>query len=802
MKANMALTGEDIKGLQMVYAKELSSALPVSAGSLRAGVIGTTTPSRQPVLISLNPIAGESVTSRDGLYLRTDVALNCLSAGEGVLGLVEEIIMSLPDDPADPKGAFACTTLDQNFCRLKGLFGDLQRAEIVQKVGDYGRFKQVAADNIELLARDSRDYVAKAVGDAKTMENGLSPADFETVQSFNHLRRVMSSVFKLPIDDGEVYLDAKPQEARSLDDTEQGGMNRVFAGISYSGTQRPFFLKYVPYYLLTMNGSMFLNALSRPRQLSAVTSRPGPLALPRQVAAAFGVPHGASVSYHSVSRYGETNQRENPAKKGVGPPMKFYYSYEDKGVTRVLTMDRRQHFFVQLVNRLPVEIPAGVINNPEPVKAKYIMYDYKNKAYIYEAGRTRHALPQSQHQKILQHNAKLVDMADPNAPVHLTHMADGSLDTVMNRLFNDLAAKAVSNKSYIVEFLPSAHRERIKLMKELTEKLRPDFEREQSCVEAIRSQLFEEFAAGRRQKDTIEDACRKEALRGFRALVAEKRVAMPPERGLSIIENAADVINRKFGAMYQSKADEFAKAGTARALYRKKVEPFHSVFKSLTAKHNGFLNITAALEELGPANRTAFDALLLDVNDRMAAPGGLRDTLEATYWGGVTQNLMDLNYGPEGIHADGSYIGREGLPRNSREFVEYLSKNAPELASDPVQVANRLSKTFASFEFHVSPYHSLPWPNLYRENDLMRKTGQPVNTVRDSRTLKPKELPVDIVLAVDVVGQDGQSSTCSVPMTGKGPRDATRRVDRKSQEPRRADPAPVEAEPAEIASMS
>ena len=168
-------------------------------------------------------------------------------------------------------------------------------------------------------------------------------------------------------------------------------------------------------------------------------------------------------AYHSVSRYGETNQRENPAKKGVGPPMKFYYSYEDKGVTRVLTMDRKQHFFVQLVNRLPIEIPAGVINNAEPVKAKYIMYDYKDKAYIYEAGRTRHALPQSQHQKILQHNARLVDLADPNAPVHLTHMADGSLDTVMNRLFNDLAAKAVSNKSYIVDFLPTAHRERIKL---------------------------------------------------------------------------------------------------------------------------------------------------------------------------------------------------------------------------------------------------------------------------------------------------------------------------------------------------
>src|SRR5665213_2825949 len=99
-------------------------------------------------------------------------------------------------------------------------------------------------------------------------------------------------------------------------------------------------------------------------------------------------------------------------------------------------MDRKQHFSVQLVNRLPIEIPAGVINNAEPVKAKYIMYDYKDKAYVYEAGRTRHALPQSQHQKILQHNARVVDLAEPDAPAHLAHMADGSGYTVVNRLFN------------------------------------------------------------------------------------------------------------------------------------------------------------------------------------------------------------------------------------------------------------------------------------------------------------------------------------------------------------------------------
>ena len=129
------------------------------------------------------------------------------------------------------------------------------------------------------------------------------------------------------------------------------------------------------------------------------------------------------------------------------------------------------------------------------------------------------------------------------------------------------------------------------------------------------------------------------------------------------------------------------------------------------------------------------------------------------------------------------------------------AKTPPSLASDPVQVANRLSKTFASFEFHVSPYHTLPWPNLYRENDLMRKTGQPVNTVRDTRTVKPKEAAVDITLAVEVVGQDGKSSVCSVPMTGKGP--GTRRAELIGRAKSPAEPIRLPgAQPAEIAGMS
>lgn len=113
-----------------------------------------------------------------------------------------------------------------------------------------------------------------------------------------------------------------------------------------------------------------------------------------------------------------------------------------------------------------------------------------------------------------------------------------------------------------------------------------------------------------------------------------------------------------------------------------------------------------------------------------------------------------------------------------------------------MQVANRLSKTFASFEFHVSPYNSLPWPNLYRENDLLRATGQP-NTVRDARTIKPKEPPVEILMDVEVVGYDGTASVCHVPMTAKTPKGPTRKVASQSKEPQPAAPAQ-----AEIAGMS
>jgi hypothetical protein len=86
----------------------------------------------------------------------------------------------------------------------------------------------------------------------------------ETVQSFNHLQRATQTVFNLPVQDGEIYLETQVRTDNSLDDQDRGGMNRIFSTISYSGTNRPFYLRYMPYYLMTMRAPLFLHALPAP----------------------------------------------------------------------------------------------------------------------------------------------------------------------------------------------------------------------------------------------------------------------------------------------------------------------------------------------------------------------------------------------------------------------------------------------------------------------------------------------------------------------------------------------------------
>lgn len=742
MRVNLGLRSEELAEVNLVYSKDTAVSGHLSAPALRGGRSTFQTASRRPGSASLQPLAGDPLSPRDQLYARTDLAAALLDSNLSVLGLVEQVIQKLP---VEGEKAFSRTPLDDNFCRLKALMADLQRPAISLQDGSYDQFKQTAAKTVDLLTQDCRRYVGEAVGTATSMPAGLSPAEMETVQSFNHLQRAMQSVFNLPVQDGEIYLETQVKTDNSLDDQDRGGMNRIFSTIRYSGTNRPFYMRYMPYYLMTMRAPLFLHALSRPRQLSATTTRPGPLNLPEKLAARYSVPRGTPVMYHSVSRYGLSNQT---SEDSYGLPMKFYYSYQESGVSKALSLDRKEHFYVQLVNRPSLTIPEGVVPGLRSTDAKYVMYQRQQQAYLYDAGPRRLALNQQQHQKILRHNADLGRVGEPNSPVNFSFASDGSLESVMNRIFNDNAVRKVSNQSSLVQLIPQGYKDKMQLMTELTAGIRPAFQREQERIEALRAKLFEEFAAGKINKDVVEDTCRKEAVTSFRKLIAERRMQVPAQAGRQLIAQAVATVSDLFEETYSNKAADFARLAAARHLFASKVEPFHTAFKESMAGNNGYLNLSRALEDLGAENRKGFDAAVLRVTEKMEEPGGLKSQLKAAYWGGVTQYLVDLHYGPEGLVREGSYINREGLPANGREFERYLEQKTPELLSDPVQVANRLRATFAYFDYNVSPYYSLPWPNLYRNNDLLRSSGKP-NDVRDPKTLKPNEPPVNLSVMLD-----------------------------------------------------
>jgi len=741
VKVNMELRPEELAQLNLAYSKDAPGVAYLSAAALRTGRLALQTASRRPALASLRPLAGDPVLPRDELYAKTDLAVALMDSNVGVLGFVEQLIQKLPE-PGRKQEAFSRTPLDDNYCRLKALMADLQRPAIAVQGHGYDEFKRTAARTIDLLAEDCRRYVADAVGEATTMQNGLSPAELETVQAFNHLRRAVQSVFDLPVEGDEIYLEAKVKTDNSLDDTDRGGMNRIFSTISYSGTNRPFYLRYMPYYVMSMRAPLFLHALSRPRQLSAATTRAGPLNVPERLAARYGVPPGVQVTHHQVSRYGLSNQT---SQDSYGLPMKLYYSYQHGGVTKVLALDRKEHFYLQLVNRPSLAIPAGVVEGLPSTEATYVMYDRRQQAYMYQTARDRLALNQQQHQRILRHNADLGRVGSPNSPVNFSFASDGSLTSVMNRIFNDNAVRKVSNQTALVKLVPPGYRDKIQLMKELTAAIQPAFQREQDRIEALRSELFGRFAAGAIRKDVIEDTCRKEALTSFRKLIAERRLQVPPEAGRRLIAEAVATINDLFEEMYSNKAADFARWAAARQLFAAGTEPFHTAFKQNMARNNGCLSLNRAMEELSAENRKAFDGVVLGVTEKMEEPGGFKSQLKAVYWGGISQYLADLHYGPEGLVRGGGYIGREGLPASGQEFKRYLDEKAPELLSDPAQVANRLRATFAYFEYNVSPHYSLPWPNLYRNNDLLRSSGRP-NEARDPRTLKPREPAVNLTM--------------------------------------------------------
>ena len=242
---NLGLRSEELAQANLAYSKDLAGSAHFSAPALRASHLAVQTASRRPALASLQTLPGDPVSPRDELYAKTDLAAALLDSNLSVLGFVEQLIQKLPD-PGEKREAFSRTPLDDNFCRLKGLMADLQRPAVALQGGGYDQFKQTAGKTIDLLAEDCRRYVFEAVGNATTMQNGLSSAEMETVQTFNHLRRAMQTVFNLPVEDGEVYLEARVKTDNSLDDADRGGMNRIFSTISYSGTNRPFYMRYMP----------------------------------------------------------------------------------------------------------------------------------------------------------------------------------------------------------------------------------------------------------------------------------------------------------------------------------------------------------------------------------------------------------------------------------------------------------------------------------------------------------------------------------------------------------------------------
>lgn len=769
MKANIGLTATELQKLNFVYAPEASTpAVPLSAPTIMTGRSAVKAASARPVLVALRPLHGEPVSARDALYLQTSVATDVLSSSESAVSFVEAVIQSLPPSKGE-KEAFARTPLDDNLCRLRALFADMQRPSIVERLGGKDATREAVSKTVSSLAKESRQYVAEVVGKASSLEKGLSPAEFEAVQNFNHLQRVMSEVFQMQIDGGEIFLDSSIRPSVSLDDADRGGMNRIFGSISPSGTNRPFYMKYMPFHLLSMYGTLFKQALSRPPQLAAVTTRPGPLKLPKSLANRYGIPQETPVTYHSVSRYGLSNQKDT----GVGEvPMKFYYTYESEGVSKVLELDRKEHFYTQLSNRPALKIPVGLMGNKEELSLVYVMHDRQNQAYIFKkpgarVGDPQYNFTQQQYQKVLQYNATPELLNDPNSPVHLT--TDGSLRGVMNKIFNTNAVRVVSSQGSFL--LPKTQQDRMQLMEELIEVLSPDFTREQDRICALRQDLFRKFADQQVDKGEIENTCRLEAVKAYRQMTAQRRLNVPTAAGMHLISETVVEIDKNFDELWNKKAKEFARTATARLMYAKEEEPFFSAAKRDREAHNGMLNVTRAFADLPEEERVRFDAAVAKMTEDMEAPGGFKDQLQGVFWKAVTQDLMDRNYGPEGTVSGGTYISREGLPANSEEFKAYLKQSAPELVADPVQVANRLSSTFAYYAYNISPYYSVPWPNLFRNNDRIRNREQLPNEQRDPRTYKPTEPPV--ILTMNVAGVNVRMTGTRLREQPTGPAVAT-----------------------------
>ena len=802
----------------MSYTKEFSNQKDLSTSNLTAGVVGFISATTRPAVVSVASleqvpglVTNLKVGDRDRLYALTDIYANCLDDSSSVGACIAADIQEMYNFhkfEGDTSGAFGKVSafeinpLDVALCNLKGIFADLQRKSVISQVTSYAEYKRNAADFIEQEAQRARLYVAKAIGNGRDMAS-LSPAEQQAVQAFNHTRRMTQKLFNLPLENGFVYVDNALRPTQTLDDPDNPIMNKAFAGFSYGGANRETYLAVMPAFVLTSHPATFIHALSKPTHLKPNTTRPGPLNVPAAIGARYNIPTGVQLTQHSIPRFGETNQTDHIlSNKKQAPPIKYYYTYEADGITKVVAMKRIDHEFLQMQNRVPMKFPAGVVANiPEGAPCIYVKATASSDrihTYRYSVNGAAYELSKAQHQAVMRYNLNLVDKENPNAPLQYTNQTDGDLYGAMNSIFNDLTARSVSHKStYFKVLIPTEYKDRLALMELLHSKIKPAFDREQERIRELREGMLIKLITKETTQDQILDTCRKEAVNGFRKMLAELTYARSMDIGSArkkineVAVNVQGQLDKKFSEV----AGDYAALGAARIYYHKKTEPFYGLMRKMLGvgepaekgkKVSGFIDVSKILEGVSLAEKNMFVGTQTKVSEALLSEGGLKEQLEATYWGSVTQHISDAFYGPEGVISSGKYITREGLPKNRKEFEAYLVNNMPDVLKFPLQVGNRLTKNFASFAHNMAPYYSMPWPNLHRVNDVMREAKP--NTAQSPDSIKPIEPPVKMEIKVAL--QDG--TVVTVPMTGTRERENKNVFKRRVANPNQSATAQME----------
>lgn len=710
MRVQPYLLPEQIKALHLGYLKDTQDPVSplISPYYLQTRLI-LQTPLLQKVGLSFSPTKNPRVRPEDRVFLLTQVALNCLNPDYSRFGFVEELLQE-----PDLKGHM--DFLEQQYLRVLGLFGDMQYTPLKDN-----RFQTYRA-LLENHTQECREYLSQIISNWHTLETQLNPRQHSAVVAYNHINRVMGIIYGW--EPQELYVDYRPPEV-TLDEKEERMHERVNARMTYGGEQRTLYNHYLPHYLISSHYSVFLHALSRPAEVSPVTSRFKDLTLTSAMTNMLNLPQATKVTYHPIPRLGEAYSSKRPAMS-----MTYYYSYPQDGCLRVLAVNRKLHQAVQLHNRMPMTVPDKLGGG----QAYYKGYNSKRKLYEYQLNGRITEFAHREHLLILRHNAALHGTDPDTSPVKLAHVADSSPEDVFRRLLHPLSRRALGNTALQIPLLPQGYAERKAVRETLRQRMLPLFEQGHAAVQAVREAGMQRYLNRELDWMDLDNLGRQEARKVLVQYLRDMAFKIPRQSSMRILQKSVQDVHGLLELSAMKKLDLFARVGMGRLLYRERIEPFRQVFEQASRRRQA---ISTALEKLSEEDQQRFN-LLTAVFMQQLAEGGFLNELQKVYWGGVSQHLLDIHSGPYGIYNQGSYAGRDGLPQTSQEFLSFLEQRCPEFISNPIMVANRLSKTHAYLDFHLSPFHKLPWPNLHRNNPMLQQRA-PVFKEPGVRVLRPEE---------------------------------------------------------------